>query len=191
MNINQTIDELIKSGNPRSQWLEIGQIKPSKTNPRKIGKAEREGLKKSILKFPQMLDLRPGVIDENNVLLAGNQRYHCCVELGLKFFPVISAANLTEEQKKEFIIKDNLHAGQWDFDILESDWKPELLQDFGLTWEPEEDHEPVKPKAGNLKHIKQLRLKFSEPQYKKVIKALEKIAETPEEAILKLITLKQ
>lgn len=186
--LNSIIDGLEKNSTGGVQWLEIGTIKQNARNPRKLDKSEKERLKESIKKFPQMLALRPGIIDENNVLLSNNQRYLCCVELGFKKFPVISAASLTDEQRKEFIIKDNTHAGQWDFEALKNDWEQQKVEDWGVIWEPAElDEDNERPAKKNLKHTKRLTLTFTESQHARVVKALNSIAETPEQAVLKLI----
>jgi len=79
-----------------------------------------------------MLELRPIVIDENNIVLGGNMRLKACQELGLKDVPTIYAKDLTEEQKKEFIIKDNVGFGEWNWDDLANDWDEELLVEWGL-----------------------------------------------------------
>ena len=79
-----------------------------------------------------MLKLRPIVVDENNIILGGNMRYKACIESGLKEIYVIQADDLTEDQKKEFIIKDNSSFGDWDWDILANEWDVDLLEDWGL-----------------------------------------------------------
>jgi hypothetical protein len=79
-----------------------------------------------------MLELRPIVIDENNIVLGGNMRLKACQELGLKDVPTIYAKDLTEDQKKEFIIKDNVGFGEWNWDDLANDWDETKLVDWGL-----------------------------------------------------------
>ena len=80
-----------------------------------------------------MLELRPIVVDENNIILGGNMRYKACVEAGLKEIYILKAEDLTEEQKDEFIVKDNVGFGEWDWDILANEWDTEKLQDWGLS----------------------------------------------------------
>ena len=89
-------------------------------------------LVKSIQDFPQMLELRPIVIDENNMVLGGNMRLKACIEAGLTDVPVIHANNLSEAQKKEFIVKDNVGYGEWDWDDLANNWDAEELTQWGL-----------------------------------------------------------
>lgn len=110
----------------------ITQIKPNPNNPRIIKDNKFKQLVKSIQDFPQMLELRPIVIDENNIVLGGNMRLKACQEAGLTDVPVVQAKDLTEEQKKEFIVKDNVGYGEWDWDDLANNWDVEQLTDWGL-----------------------------------------------------------
>jgi ParB-like chromosome segregation protein Spo0J len=79
-----------------------------------------------------MLELRPIVIDEKNMVLGGNMRLKACIEAGLTDVPVIHANNLSEAQKKEFIVKDNVGYGEWDWDDLANNWDVEELTEWGL-----------------------------------------------------------
>jgi len=112
--------------------MKINLIKPNPNNPRIIKDDKFKKLVQSIKDFPQMLELRPIVIDENNIVLGGNMRLKACQELGLKDVPTIFAKDLTEDQKKEFIIKDNVGFGEWNWDELANDWDEELLVEWGL-----------------------------------------------------------
>jgi DNA modification methylase len=112
--------------------MNINEIKPNPSNPRIIKDDKFNKLVKSIQDFPQMLELRPIVIDENNIVLGGNMRLKACIEAGLKDVPVKQAKELTEEQKKEFIVKDNVGYGEWDWDDLANNWDVEQLTDWGL-----------------------------------------------------------
>ena len=119
--------------------MKIELIKPNKDNPRVIRGNKFDKLVNSIKEFPEMLKLRPIVIDEDNIILGGNMRYKACVEAGLKDIPVKVAKGLTEAQKKEFIIKDNVGFGEWDWDILANDWSEKQIEEWGLdVWQPEE-----------------------------------------------------
>ena len=120
--------------------MKITEIKPNPNNPRIIKDDKFKKLVQSIKSFPQMLELRPIVIDENNIVLGGNMRLKACIEAGLTDVPVKQAADLTEEQKKEFIVKDNVGYGEWDWDDLANNWDEELLTEWGLdipNFEPE------------------------------------------------------
>jgi site-specific DNA-methyltransferase (adenine-specific) len=112
--------------------MNINEIKPNPSNPRIIKDDKFKKLVKSIQDFPQMLELRPIVIDENNIVLGGNMRLKACIEAGLTDVPVKQAKELTEEQKKEFIVKDNVGYGEWDWDDLANNWDEELLTEWGL-----------------------------------------------------------
>ena len=110
----------------------IQEIKSNPNNPRICKDHKFKQLVKSIQDFPQMLELRPIVIDENNMVLGGNMRLKACLEAGLTDVPVIHANNLTEAQKKEFIIKDNISFGEHDWDALANEWNIIELDEWGL-----------------------------------------------------------
>ncbi len=114
------------------ELIKIGKIKENPDNPRKISSAKMKKLIKSIEEFPEMLELRPMVVDENCMILGGSQRLKACKKIGKKEVPIERALNLTEEQKKEFIIKDNVSAGDWDFQELKKGWEVKKLADFGV-----------------------------------------------------------
>lgn len=109
----------------------ISQIKPNPNNPRIIKDQKFKLLVKSIQDFPEMLELRPIVIDENNIVLGGNMRLKACIEAGLIDVPV-KVATLSEQQKNEFIVKDNVGFGEWDWDVLANNWDVEQLTEWGL-----------------------------------------------------------
>ena len=114
------------------QKVKINAIKTNPKNPRLIKDDKFKKLVKSIQEFPQMLELRPIVVDENNIILGGNMRYKACIEAGLKEIFILKAEDLTEEQKDEFIVKDNVGFGEWDWDILANEWDTDKLTDWGL-----------------------------------------------------------
>ena len=114
------------------QKVKINAIKTNPKNPRLIKDDKFKKLVKSIKEFPQMLELRPIVVDENNIILGGNMRYKACIEAGLKEIYILKAEDLTEQQKDEFIVKDNVGFGEWDWDILANEWDTDKLQDWGL-----------------------------------------------------------
>jgi hypothetical protein len=110
----------------------ISQVIPNPTNPRIIKDDKFKKLVKSIEEFPQMLELRPIVVDSNMVVLGGNMRLKACLAAGLKEVPIIIADQLTDAQKGEFIIKDNVGFGEWDWDLLANEWDVGALTDWGL-----------------------------------------------------------
>lgn len=115
------------------EYLSIKKVKSNPNNPRTITDDNFDKLVKSIKEFPRMLELRPLVVDENMIVLGGNMRLKACKEAGLKKIPVISADDLTDEQKKEFIIKDNVGFGDWNYeDLNTTEWESEKLAEWGL-----------------------------------------------------------
>lgn len=121
--------------------INISQIKPNEHNPRDITPEKFDKLVKSIQEFPEMLEARPLVIDENNVVLGGNMRLRALQKAGVVEIPVKQVKGWTEEQKKEFIIKDNIGYGEWDWELLANSWDAEQLEEWGLEvpdWETKE-----------------------------------------------------
>jgi len=98
--------------------LKIGDLKLNKKNPRVIKDDKYQKLIQSIKDFPEMLDIRPIVIDEDNVVLGGNMRLKACMEAGLSEVPVIRFFSKDEKKKQEFLIKDNIHYGEWDWMLI-------------------------------------------------------------------------
>ena len=120
--------------------VSISSIKENENNPRSINKQKFKKLVKSVQEFPEMLKLRPIVVDKDNIILGGNMRYKACKEVGLKEVYIIQAKNLSEEQVQEFIIKDNVGFGDWDWDILANSWDTSLLTDWGVdVWKNSDD----------------------------------------------------
>jgi hypothetical protein len=112
--------------------VKITEVKGNPKNPRLIKDDKFKKLVKSIQEFPQMLELRPIVVDENNIVLGGNMRLKACKEAGLNEVYIVKAENLTELQKDEFIVKDNVGFGEWDWDELANTFEAEQLEDWGL-----------------------------------------------------------
>lgn len=122
----------------------IGNIKANPNNPRIIKDDKFKKLVKSIKEFPEMLNIRPIVVDSEMMVLGGNQRLKACIEAGLKEVPIIVVDTFSEDQKKEFILKDNIGYGEWDFDLLKVDYDVIVLKDWGLDiHESTEDDEGV------------------------------------------------
>jgi len=114
------------------QNVPINTVKANPNNPRIIKDDKFAKLVKSINEFPQMLNLRPIVVNDDMVVLGGNMRLKACKEAGLKEIPIIKASELNEQQQKEFIVKDNVGYGEWDWNDLANNWDAEQLQDWGL-----------------------------------------------------------
>ena len=115
--------------------MKLKDIKPNPNNPRVLRDDKFQKLKQSIKEFPKMLSLRPMVIDENNVVLGGNMRLRALQELGFNDIDeawVKRSSDLTEDEKKRFIIADNVAFGEWDWDTLANDWEVVDLEAWGL-----------------------------------------------------------
>jgi hypothetical protein len=110
----------------------IESVHCNTANPRTIKDSKFKQLVKSIKDFPEMLNLRPVVVDENNIALGGNKRLEAARAAGLAQIPIIKAAFLTPSQQKEFIIKDNVSFGEWDWQSLTKEWSVDLAREWGL-----------------------------------------------------------
>lgn len=114
------------------EYIPIEKIKLNKNNPRFIKDEKFYSLVQSIKKFPKMLKLRPIVVNNEMVVLGGNMRLKACKEAGLEKVWVEKAKELTPEEEREFIIKDNVGFGEWDWDVLANDYDHEELMEWGL-----------------------------------------------------------
>ena len=120
--------------------VSISSITENAANPRAINKHKFQKLVNSVKEFPEMLSLRPIIVNKDNVILGGNMRYKACKELGLKEVYIIQAADLDDKQAQEFIIKDNVGFGEWDWDALANAFDNVELKEWGLdVWQPEEE----------------------------------------------------
>lgn len=113
------------------EYVPIWKVKNNPNNPRLVKDDKFKKLVKSIQDFPEMLDKRPIIVNEDMIVLGGNMRLKACNEAGLKEVPII-VANWTEEQQRAFIIKDNLGYGEWDWDIIANEWDADELNEWGL-----------------------------------------------------------
>lgn len=112
--------------------VKLSEIKSNPNNPRLIKDDKFRKLVESIKSFPKMLEIRPIVVNNEMVVLGGNMRLKACKEAGLKQVPIIRADDLTEEQQREFIIKDNVGFGEWDWDMIANEWDAEQVTEWGL-----------------------------------------------------------
>ena len=130
----------------QNSLMKISDIKANPNNPRIIKDDKFKKLVESVKNFPEMLELRPIVVNKDMIILGGNMRFKACKEAWIKEIPVIVADNLTEEQEREFLIKDNVSGWEWDWDILANEWDAEELQEWWLdvtfeTVEPEAEED--------------------------------------------------
>lgn len=112
--------------------VKISELKSNPNNPRIIKDDKFQKLVKSIKEFPEMLNIRPIVVNADMVVLGGNMRLKACKEAGIKEVAIIKADDLTDEQQKQFIIKDNVGYGEWDWENLANQWDENDLQEWGL-----------------------------------------------------------
>ena len=126
----------------KTEKIKISKIKANPENPRVIKDDKFKKLVRSIKDFPEMLDIRPIVVDKNNMVLGGNMRLRACQKAGLTEVAIIKADQLTEEQQREFIIKDNIGFGEWDWDALANNFDASDLNKWGMEVpEMEEENE--------------------------------------------------
>lgn len=115
--------------------MKLSNIKANPSNPRVIKDDRFQKLVKSISEFPKMMELRPMVINSDNVVLGGNMRLKALQELKYKEIPdnwVKRAEDLTDEEQRRFIIADNVGFGEHDWEMLANEWNVEELRDWGL-----------------------------------------------------------
>ena len=155
------------------QQVKISKVKGNPSNPRIIKNDKFKKLVKSIQEFPEMLKIRPIVVDEDMMVLGGNMRLKASKDAGLKEVWIEVAEGFTEDQKKEFIVKDNVGFGEWEWDILANEWDSVQLAEWGLdVWENQDDIEDIEEvidfnedvnfiiKCENLKELEELKDKL-------------------------------
>jgi len=113
------------------ETVKISEVKLNPNNPRLIKDDKFLKLVQSIKDFPEMLNIRPIVVNKDMIILGGNMRYKACKEAGLKEIPII-ITDLSEDKQREFLIKDNTSGGEWDWEILANEWDSEELEAWGL-----------------------------------------------------------
>lgn len=118
------------------QLVHISKIRPNANNPRLIKNIKFKKLVQSIKDMPNMLKLRPIVVDSDYIILGGNMRYKACIEAGIKQVPIIVAKDFTEDETKAFVIKDNVSYGEWNFNILANDYEFMQLDDWAIDLPP-------------------------------------------------------
>lgn len=170
------------------QQVPIKRIKPNTKNPRVIKDSKFKQLVQSIKDFPQMLQLRPIVVNDEWVVLGGNQRLKACKEAGLEEVPVIHASELTPAQQQEFIVKDNVSAGEWDWQLASDQWLGQDLTTWGLelpqfvdtTPEPAIDEDIIARRLETYINatVKHITLYFNAERYAEVLETMKRIEET-------------
>jgi hypothetical protein len=164
--------------------VKISEVKANPNNPRLIKDDKFRKLVKSIQEFPKMLEIRPIVVNDDMVVLGGNMRLKACKEAGLKELPIIKASELTEEQQREFIIKDNVGYGEWEWETLANEWDAEKLEEWGLDligFENVEDlGESFTLPEGDKAPFQQMTFTLADEQAEQIKNAIADIKETEE-----------
>lgn len=168
------------------QQIKLYKIKGNPLNPRIIKDTKFKKLVASIKEFPEMLKLRPIIVDEDMMILGGNMRWKASKEAGLKEVWIEVAEGFSQEQKDMFVVKDNVNFGDWDWDILANEWDNVALKDWGLdVWQPEEDVSNTKDYSMNTADeklnrfldakIKNITIPFETEEFANVVTKLEVI----------------
>ena len=168
--------------------MKITDIKINPKNPRIIKDDRFKKLVKSIEEFPKMMKLRPIVVDGEGVVLGGNMRLKALQYLKFKEIPdewVKRADELTEDEKKRFIIEDNVGFGDWDFDALANEWDAQLLEDWGLDLpgydvSPDQFGEGFNLPDGDKAPFQQMTFTLADEQAEEVKNAIADIKKTDE-----------
>jgi len=185
------------------ETIQISKIKLNPNNPRLIKDDKFTKLVQSIKDFPEMLNIRPIVVNEDMIILGGNMRFKACKEAGLKEVPIIKASGLSAEKQREFLIKDNVSGGEWDFELLKG-WDSLELESWGLdlpnfdidNMTNNEDYEGLDQESKLDKfldaEIKRMFLVFDNETFERVINWFNKLQEKFElenhsQVILKLM----
>ena len=160
------------------------KIKLNPNNPRIIKDDKFKKLVQSIKDFPEMLDIRPIVVNKEGIILGGNMRFKACVEAGIKEPPYV-VVDLTEEQQKEFLIKDNVSGGEWDWEALANEWNVEQLEDWGLDMpgfdlDSDELGTDFKLPDGDKAPFQQMTFTLADEQAEQIKNAIADIKETEE-----------
>ena len=168
--------------------VKLSTIKPNPNNPRIIKDEKFEKLVKSIKDFPKMMELRPMIINKDNIVLGGNMRLKALKELGYKEVPdewVKRAEDLTEDEQRRFIIKDNVGFGEHDWEMLATEWDSDELSDWGLDFvgfdvDAEEYGEDFSLPDGDKAPFQQMTFTLADEQAEQIKNAITDIKATEE-----------
>jgi hypothetical protein len=166
------------------QTVKISEIKTNPNNPRIIKDEKFAKLVQSIKDFPKMLEIRPIVVNDDMIVLGGNMRLKACKEAGLKQIPIIKASDLTEDEQRQFIIKDNVGFGEWDWDMLANEWDTEQLTEWGLDvpvfHSPDEFGEGFELPDGDKAPFQQMTFTLADEQAEQIKNSISDIKQTDE-----------
>ncbi len=179
----------------KAVMVPLSSIKPNPNNPRMLRDEKFLKLRKSLEDFPDMINYRAIVAvtdtDGKYMVLGGNMRLRALQDLKVKEVPVMLADHWTEEQRREFIIKDNVGFGEWDWDQLANEWDAGELAEWGLDLPIGQDFSDKNQEidTDGFADESVIKLTYSLEDYEKVREAFSKIAATPEQAVWKLLNL--
>ena len=163
--------------------VKIAEVKPNPNNPRLIKDDKFKKLVKSIQEFPDMLNVRPIVVNKDMVVLGGNMRLKAIKEAGYKEIAV-DIVDWTEDQQKEFIVKDNASFGEWDWSDLANNWDSEELTDWGVDIigfsNVEDLGEGFSLPDGDKSPFQQMTFTLADEQAEQIKNAIEEIKSTEE-----------
>jgi hypothetical protein len=166
------------------EWVKTKDIIPNENNPRILKDDKFKKLIQSIKDFPEMLEIRPIVVNNEMMILGGNMRWKAIQEIGIKEIPIIKAENLTEQQQREFLIKDNVGFGEWDWDALANDWEYKELVDWALDvpkmLDPEQFGEDFSLADGDKSPFQQMTFTLADEQATQIKNAIADIKLTEE-----------
>lgn len=159
------------------QIVHTSKIQINTSNPRLIKDIKFKKLVQSIKELPSMLRLRPIIVNSDYTILGGNMRYKACIEAGLTEVPIIVADELTTEEEEQFIIKDNVSFGEWDFDILGNEYNTVELAEWGVdVWQNEDDLAPFDDIVLNIEDdtssVKKITIEYTIDEYNSVVQKL-------------------
>ncbi|MEY5020573.1 MAG: hypothetical protein RJA91_108 [Pseudomonadota bacterium] len=164
--------------------VKAGEIKPNPNNPRIVKDEKFKKLVQSIKDFPEMLEIRPIVVNDDMFVLGGNMRLKACKEAGLKEIPIIKASSLSDEKQKEFIIKDNLGYGEWDWNMIANEWNSEELEEWGMDipgfTDIEDLGESFSLPSGDKSPFQQMTFTLADQQAEVIKNAIEEIKKSEE-----------
>ena len=176
----------------QTELIPASQIKLNPNNPRLIKDDKYKKLVQSIKDFPEMLHIRPIVVNDEMIVLGGNMRLRACIEAGMTEIPTIKASSFTEEQQKEFLIKDNVGFGEWDWDVVANDFEGEQLIEWGLdVWKSSDVNlDDFFEENGNSEKEQKFKivLEYSEEDFVLVNEVFKKYTGTKESIIFNLLT---
>ena len=173
--------------------VKLSDIKLNPNNPRLIKDDKFKKLVQSIIDFPEMLKIRPIVVNEDMIILGGNMRFKACKEAGLKEVPIIKTSGLSEQKQKEFLIKDNIAGGEWDWNLLANEWDEIKLVEWGLdVWKSSSDInlDDFFEENNETKEIKnKIILEYTDEEFELVNEAFKKHSGSKESIVFKLLGL--